>query len=240
MKIEELLIEVKNLRKTNDHHAAYSLLTEKLDPNDYQTLLFFNHPVWWTEIKAGICQLSRRSSKDADFLKEVWKNSDFIYAFHRHMKHLPSNDQHLCKILDQDYIASISETRSIHWIVKDKYSKPWGMISLTDMSLTHKRSEVLLGILDGAPHGLALAAMLTLFQFYFKVIKFNKLVSLIYVDNQHSLKGTLHLGFKQEGHLRKHVTDPKTNDFIDLIQTGLVYDDAFNESNARLMKRLLS
>ena len=94
-------------------------------------------------------------------------------------------------------------------------------------------------MLEIAPIGLSTAAMLMLFQFYFKAIKFNKLQTFVYEDNPHSLKGTLHLGFKEEGRLRKHVLDPRSNKYIDLIQTGLLAEDAFTESNKRLMNRLL-
>jgi diamine N-acetyltransferase len=240
MKIEALLCEASKLRTKNQHQLAYNLLSENLDPIKYQALLFEHHPVWWSDIKAGICQLSRRSGKDIVFLKEVWALPDFTYSFHRHMKQLPSDDDKLYKILNKEHSALVSETRAIHWIIKDKYHRPWGLLSLTDISLLHRRSEVLLGVLHGAPQGLATAAMLILFQFYFKAIKFNKLLSLIYEDNQHSLKGTLHLGFKQEGYLKKHVIDPKSNQYVNLIQTGLICDEAFNESNNRLMRRLLS
>ena len=240
MKIEELLCEARKLRARNQHQLAYNILIKNLDPIKYQSILFEHHPVWWFDIKAGICQLSRRSSKDIDFVKEVWKRPDFTYSFHRHMKQLPSDDEKLCEILNKEHSALVSETHAIHWVVKDKYAKPWGLLSLTDISLIHRRSEVLLGVLNGAPQGLATAAMLILFQYYFQVIKFNKLLSFIYEDNQNSLKGTIHLGFKQEGHLKKHVIDPKSNKYVDLIQTGLVCDEAFTERNKRLMRRLLS
>jgi diamine N-acetyltransferase len=240
MDIEKLLNEASKLRMRNQQQLAYNLLSENLDPIKYQALLFEHHPVWWSDIEAGICKLSRRSSKDIDFLKEVWKNPDFTYSFHRHMKQLPSDDENLRNILNKENSALISETRAMHWIVKDKYAEPWGLLSLTDISLIHRRSEVLLGLLQGAPQGLAVAAMLILFQFYFKVIKFNKLQSLIYEDNYHSLKGTLHLGFKQEGYLKEHVIDPKSRKYVNLIQTGLICNEAFTESNKRLMKRLLS
>jgi hypothetical protein len=96
------------------------------------------------------------------------------------------------------------------------------------------------GVLDGAPRGLSTAAMLMLFQFYFKAIKFNKLLSFVYEDNPHSLKGTLHIGFKEEGRFKKHVIDPRSNQYVNLIQTGLLAEDAFSENNKRLMQRLLS
>jgi len=73
MNIEELLNEASKLRMRNQQQLAYNLLSENLDPIKYQALLFEHHPVWWSDIEAGICKLSRRSSKDIEFLKEVWK-----------------------------------------------------------------------------------------------------------------------------------------------------------------------
>lgn len=98
----------------------------------------------------------------------------------------------------------------------------------------------MLGILPNSPKGLSIAAMLIIFQFYFKGMKFNKLYAYIYDNNLHSLKSTLHLGFKEEGCLRKHVFDPKLNKYVDLIQTSILAEDAFNPMAKRLMQRLLS
>jgi diamine N-acetyltransferase len=236
----ELLAKARALRLERKHEAAFELLSANLDSAKYQNLLFENHPIWWSEIKAGICQLSRRSSNDIDFVREIWNQKDFIYSFHRHANSLPNDNEKLAQLLDKEYLALVSESHAVHWIVKDRTGKPWGLLSITGISLTHKRAEVLLGVADGAPRGLSTAAMLMLFQFYFKAIKFNKLLSFVYEDNLHSLKGTLHLGFKQEGYLKKHVIDPKSHQYVNLIQTGLTSDEAFNESNRRLMRRLLS
>lgn len=236
----EFIEKAKLLRLNRKHEAAFELLSDNLDSVKYRNLLFENHPIWWAEIKAGICQLSRRSSIDIGFIRQIWTQKDFIYSFHRHANELPEDIDKLAQLLDKEYFALVSETHAIHWIVKDKNGKPWGLISITGVSLNHKRAEVLLGILDGAPAGLSTAAMLILFQYYFKAIKFNKLISFIYTDNQHSLKGTLHLGFKEEGYFKNHVVDPRSNKYVDLIQTGLLADDAFSQNNKRLMQRLLS
>lgn len=236
----ELISKVRALRSELKHEAAHELLLANLDSVKYQNLLFENHPIWWSEIKAGICLLTRRSGKDSDFVRQIWTQKDFIYSFHRHANSLPNENEKLAHLLDKEYLALVSESHAIHWIVKDRTGSPWGLLSITGISLIHKRAEVLLGILDGAPRGLSTAAMLMLFQFYFKAIKFNKLLSFVYEDNSHSLKGTLHLGFKEEGRLRKHVLDPRSNNYVDLIQTGLLAEDAFSENNKRLMKRLLS
>jgi RimJ/RimL family protein N-acetyltransferase len=83
------------------------------------------------------------------------------------------------------------------------------------------------------------AAMLMLYQFYFKIMKFNKLVSMVYPENIQSFKSTMHLGFKKEGDLRRHARDPKTGAFSDMVQLGLLEADAFGPGNQRLMQRLL-
>ena len=235
-----ILNEALRLRKKSQHQDAFELLSANLDSVKNQNLLFENHPIWWSEIKAGICQLSRRSSKDIDFVRQIWGQKDFIYSFHRHANKLPDEDDKLKQLLDREFLALVSESHAVHWIVKDQTGKPWGLLSITGISLIHKRAEVLLGVLDGAPRGLSTAAMLMLFQFYFKAIKFNKLLSFVYEDNPHSLKGTLHLGFKEEGRFKKHVFDPRSNHYVDLIQTGLLAEEAFSDRNKRLMKRLLS
>ena len=240
MENKTLINEVRRLHSQKQHQSAFNLLNSSLDQIKYRNLLFENHPIWWSDIKAGICQLSRRSSKDIDFVRQIWGQQDFIYSFHRHANNLPDDDDKLKQLLDREYLALVSESHAVHWIVKDQTGKPWGLLSITGISLIHKRAEVLLGILDGAPRGLSTAAMLMLFQFYFKAIKFNKLLSFIYEDNPHSLKGTLHLGFKEEGRFKKHVVEPRSNQYVNLIQTGLLAEDAFSESNNRLMKRLLS
>ena len=237
---EILIAKARQLHKDRFHKDAHDLLVANLDREKFSNFVFENHPIWWSEIKAGICQLSRRSSKDIDFVRRIWAQKDFIYSFHRHANNLPDDNKKLAQLLDKEYLALVSESHAIHWIVKDRTGKPWGLISITGISLTHKRAEVLLGVLDGAPGGLSTAAMLMLFQFYFKAIKFNKLLSFVYEDNPHSLKGTLHIGFKEEGRFKKHVIDPRSNQYVNLIQTGLLAEDAFSENNKRLMQRLLS
>jgi len=240
MEISELIAQSRRLHEARQHESAYFLLADNLDAAKFQNLLFENHPIWWAEIKAGICRLSRRNSSDLDFVRDVWGHKDFIYSFHRYANSLPNEKDKLAHLLDKEYLALVSESNAIHWIVKDVHGIPWGLLSITGISITHKRAEVLLGVLEGAPKGLSTAAMLMLFQFFFKAIKFNKLLSFVFADNPHSLKGTLHLGFKEEGRFRKHTLDPRTNQYVDLIQTGLLSDEAFTKSNERLMKRLLS
>ncbi len=102
--------------------------------------------------------------------------------------------------------------------MRSRAGTPFGLLSLTDVSPQHRRAEVLLGVLPEAPFAIVTTAMLLLFQFFFRVVRFNKLYALVFTDNSHSLKSTLHLGFRQE---------------------GLLAQDAFSPGNLRLMRKLL-
>lgn len=195
--------------------------------------------LWRLNIESKAGKLTRRQGMDAMFMRELWANRAFMQSFHRLSRELPSSDEHLVKVLNDEYTSPIERSRAVHWVIRDGDDRPWGLLSLTDVSLLHRRAEVLLGVLPEAPFGLATASMLMLFNYYFNALKFNKLYSLVFADNEHSLKGTLHLGFKQEGLLKSHTFDPVSQSFSDLIQTGLLKTDAFSPSNMRLMDKLL-
>jgi RimJ/RimL family protein N-acetyltransferase len=241
MDIQAVHTQARDLRTQRKFQEAYQFVVDKT--HELQGLKGFaweNQPIFWNDIAAGMCKLTRRNASDAPFIQELWREKDFLYSFHRHATDLPKTKGELEKILEREFISTMGASKSLHWIVRDKRSQPWGILSLTDISLAHKRAEVLLGVLPGAPTGLSVSAMLILFYFFFKVMKFNKLYSLVYDDNMHSLKGTLHLGFREEGRLRKHVVDPKSGKYVDLVQTGLLVEDAFNPRTKRLMQRLFS
>ena len=190
-------------------------------------------------LRSRSCVLTRRNADDAAFMRMLWADPVFMRSFHRLAPPLPVADHELQRILNVEFQNPVAKSRALHWTVRDPRGRPWGLLSLTDVSLLHKRAEVLLGVLPGAPFGLATAVMLMLSHFYFTTNKFNKLYSMVFADNPHSLKGTLHLGFKQEGLLRHHTLDPASQTCVDVIQTGLLAKDAFSPSNIRLMKKLL-
>lgn len=241
MDINEIMIKARDLRTQRKFQEAYQFVVDRTHAlQGLKGVAWEHQPIFWSDIESGMCKLTRRNASDANFIEELWREQDFLYSFHRHASKLPKTKQELEKILEREFISTMGSSKSLHWIVRDKSTKPWGILSLTDISLLHKRAEVLLGVLPNAPQGLSVSAMLVLFRFYFKVMKFNKLCSLVYDDNMHSLKGALHLGFKEEGRLRKHVLDPKSGKYVDLIQTGLLAEDAFNPTTQRLMQRLLS
>lgn len=162
-----------------------------------------------------------------------------MHEFHRLAPPLPTSDLELAAALEREFTSPIERCPAAHWVVRSPTGTPFGLLSLTDVSLQHRRAEVLLGVLPEAPFAIVTTAMLLLFQFFFRVVRFNKLYSLVFTDNSHSLKSTLHLGFRQEGLLAQHILDPDSQTFVDLIQTGLLAQDAFSPGNLRLMRKLL-
>jgi RimJ/RimL family protein N-acetyltransferase len=229
------------LRSEYRFTEAYNFISNITYRNLISSLFIWAHqPILWSDITAGVCKLTRRKQEDAEFIAYLWKNKNFVYQFHRQSQDLTGDLELLKLTLDKEYTSTITELNQLHWIVRDKSGKPYGLLSLTNISLDNKSAEVLLGVESNAPIGLATAAMLILFQFFFKAMGFNKLYSFVYEDNPHSLKGTLHLGFKREGLLREHVIDPKSNKYVNLIQTGLLASEVDSISNQRLMNRLLS
>jgi len=198
-----------------------------------------HHPRLWSDIRARSCVLSRRGPADLSFLRKLWSDKTFLRQFHRQAPELPVSDLRLTEILRQEFAALLQDSHALHFIVRDREGGARGLLSLVDLSLQHRRAEVLLGVLPNAPFGLATAAMLMLFQFYFKALRFHKLYSLVYPDNPHSLAGTLHLGFRIEGRLKEEVYDASTDGHSDLIRTGLLAEDAFTPGNRRLMERRL-
>ncbi len=237
--IKEVLKTARQLRAEGKIKESFELVQSSTGTNKIPDSLVWQHQTFfWNDISAGNCLLTRRQGSDASFIKKLWADAEFVHRFNRLAARIPQQLTDLERILNSEYVSLVTDSNSIHWIVRDKWRKPWGVISLTNISLTHKRAEVLMGVMAGAPFGLATAAMLLLFKFYFGVLRFQKLYTLTFDDNEHSLRGVLHLGFKTEGRFRNHFYEQSTNSFVDLVQAGLLAEEAFSASNKRLMQRL--
>ncbi len=196
--------------------------------------------MFWQDHRAGNCILTRRKGADAAFIQALWQDKKFIKSFHRLAGKLPAKLADLQTILDNEFTSLIKDASTLHWVIRDSNHKPWGILSLTNISLAHQRAELLLGVIPGAPFGLTATAMLILFDFFFKGMNFQKLYTLTYDDNESTLKGVLHLGFQIEGRLRNHVKDPETSSFLDLIQAGLLAQEAFSPGNTRVRQKLFT
>ena len=229
----------RQLRAEGKFTESWQLVNSELGPSpEYASLIWQHQPLFWSTIESGSCRLTRRHGADADFMRELWSDCNFKQNFHRQAPDLPAEDE-LKRVLNLEFVSLLSESKSIHWVIRDKKLRPWGLLSLTDVSLQHRRAEVLIGLKDGAPLGLTIAAMLSMFEFFFGVMQFKKMLALIYGDNPHALKVALKLGFKLEGHLKEHMQDPKSQKFVDLLQLGVFRGDALSAGNTHLAMRLM-
>ena len=234
-----VLQAARQLRAEGKFTECYQLVNSELSPSaEYASLIWQHQPLFWSNIDSGPCRLTRRHGADADFLRELWSDCNFKQNFHRQAPDLPAGDE-LKRVLNLEFVSLLSESKSIHWVIRDKKLRPWGLLSLTDVSLQHRRAEVLIGLKDGAPLGLTIAAMLSMFEFFFGVMQFKKMLALIYGDNPHALKVALKLGFKLEGHLKEHMQDPKSQKFVDLLQLGVFRGEALSAGNTHLAMRLM-
>ena len=206
---------------------------------EHEALVWQHQPFFWSNIHAGNYSLTRRDSSDADFIESLWGDTNFRRRFHRQAVDLPPRVQ-LEKLLRGEFLSLIGESKALHWIIRDKIGQAQGLLSLTEISMQHRRAEVLLGLSPKAPVGMAAAAIFMLFQFFFRAMKFFKLVSMIYTDNDIALRTTVHLGFRIEGMLRGHMLDPASGHYVDMYQLGLLENEAFGLTNQRLMRRLLT
>ena len=226
------------LRKLGNFDEAYELIlnTQELTPKYPR---WVHHPFFWKKLVGGKVILTRRSPSDATFLRKIWKNKEFLNNFNCLADELPQSNNELIQILFNEYYYTIDQNNELHWIIRDQHNTPWGILSLIDISLIHKKAEILIGVLPGTPISVAPTAMLTLIKFYFDLMKFNKIYSYVRSDNVHSLKGTLHLGFKLEGTLCDEIFNPIENKYATLYRTGLLKQQAQKTLSSKLAARLL-
>jgi len=237
--VSELLDRTRALRAQGKYAESHALILQAdLSRVSGAELIEWEHrPFVWQPIRSEGSMLTRRGPGDLAFVRKFWANTSVLNSFHRNAPALPDSDKQLSRILLGEQTALISESRCLHWIVKDMNEKPWGLISLSEISVLNRRAELLFGMLPKAPFGLSAFAMFSLLDFYFNAMRFNKLTSLIFEDNHPSIKGTLHLGFKIEGRFEKHLYDIKRKEFLNVLQTGLLRDDYLAGSVNPLTRR---
>ena len=199
MNTQEYINISKVLRQKHKFQEAYDYLKIKSQSSDLSDLVWLHNPIFWMDIKAGKCHLSRRKSEDADFISSLWSDDSFLYRFHRLSRKLPKDNNEVAKLLDDEYIATLSESNTLHWVIKDHNDNKHGILSLVNISLGNRNAEILIGMKENAPLGIGISAMLLLFHYYFSNMQFNKLTAHIFEDNKLSLESAKHIGFKVDG-----------------------------------------
>ncbi len=180
--------------------------------------------------------LERASPLHAEYIYSTYANDEFWDKYRRTQKRDVSMMQ-LVEKLEYDAQHSPASLGMLEWVICRRMGDeliPIGFTSLSSYSAGQRRAEFLIGIpeQEDVATGIGLEASLLIFDYAFNVINLHKLVSIVYSYNQQAQANTLALGFVEEGLLRKHFFDSGKQDFIDLIQNGMLLDDF--RQNARL------
>lgn len=189
-------------------------------------------------IKGRRLDLIRRGAQDAAFLRKAWSDRAFMDNFHRQASALPQDDGQLVALLERERRATLLDARNLHWTMVTPTGDRIGMASLVEIALQHGRAELVVGA-PGQQLGAALEATLLLLEFAFGAMRLHKVSSVVYGENRHALRSTLHLGFTPEGVLRDHMRDPATGQFVALHLSALFRPQFLSETNQRLAQRVL-
>ena len=201
------------------------------------------HPNWTHPLPVGKLRLRMLCSTDEDFLARCFSNQEFMNNYHRFAA-INQTRQHIQDTLKQNTRYSILRQKKIHWLIEQTHHpvheqsiyQPIGLASLVDIQLNYQRAEVLIGFPDPVHRGQGtpLATMLLILDFAFNHIGLNKLISIVYGDNQYSQRSTQALGFTQEGFRTDHLRDLQTGEFLSIYENGLLQKDF--RANTRLSR----
>lgn len=227
------------LRQKKRFSEAFDVLCREQENSNNLTFLKWQHqPFFWEPLISAKVTLVREDQSHREFLKSLWENEKFMHDYHRLAPPLHQNDLELASFLDKKHSSILQENSSVQWIICDAHMQPKGVVSLNDISLAHKKAELMIGVVEGTPFYIAPSAALLALDFFFSQMYFEKIYSYVFSDNQLSIKSTEHLGFKKEGYLREHVLNPKTLVREDIIQFGALKSDILTSSNQRLKIKL--
>ena len=207
------------------------------------------HPNWAQPLRGGKLRLRMLCSTDEDFLARCFSNREFMNNYHR-FSAINQTRQHIQDTLKQNTRYSILRRKKLHWLIEETTHpvheqinyQPIGLASLVDIQLNYQRAEMLIGFPDPVHRGqgIPLTAILLILDFAFNHIGFNKLISIVYGDNQYSERSTLALGSTQEGFRPDHLRDLQTGEFLSIYENGLLQRDfRTNARLSRLSARLL-
>lgn len=240
----QTLEEAARLRHAGEFARAREVIRQfkpanSLEQRTTQTVAWAHEPFWWQIVAGRRCRLRRRSMEDAEFIRQMWADANFMSAFNRFARPLPAADSDLARLLAREHASIITDARSIHWTIETQDARKVGILSLVDASLANRRAEILIGVRNFPYSGIAAEAMLLAIEFGFGMMGLHKIYSLIYAGNEVSLRNAEHLGFEIEGRLRQHVVDPATKRPVDLIEVGLLRSDLTKPIFRKLSRRLL-
>lgn len=240
MDLKDKIIDLLVNQEFDNCEALVQTAVERklLNESDSARIRFDANRHWWEDQRGKQFYLRRRGPEDFDFFKELVKTDNFVRRMHISSSGKIS-EQEILRRLNKNARALVTEARSLHWVIRSTSNQPFGLLSLSDFSFDHKRAFLKIGMHPRAPKRASVTAMLLAFQVFFRKLGFHKLCTEIYEDNEISLKGTQNIGFQIEGRLRDQIFDPHRKRYINMIQTGILAEEAFSERNSRLYTQLV-
>lgn len=203
-------------------------------------LLAAHDPRWWEPREGRRCRLRRRGPQDLGFVRRLWQAPGFVDSFNVGAPPLPGDDATLSRILALEQAALPLQSRAIHWVIETLAGERFGVASLVDISVAHRRAEFLVGVHEAPYRGAAAEATLLAIDFAFGVMRLRKLIGLVPAGNRASLQASAHIGFRSEGVLRQHLVHPRSGATIDIVHMAILADDpAARAQQQRVRKRLL-
>lgn len=214
--------------------------------------LFIVDQRWCLPIAGNKIHLAIPGESDLPYLQQCFSDTEFMEQFLPMGRKNQSAESLLLALRRNEF--PVAQSRTVHWIIKkdervDQLQeslvsslKPIGLASLVDIQIAHRRAELLIGIpnQNDRKQASAVIGTLLILDFAFNQIGLHKLTTMVIASNQHSQKSTTSIGFFQEGLRRQYLRDPKSRQWLDCYENGLV-EDEFRESAviARLSRRLL-
>lgn len=231
---------LKQLRRSGRFDAARSLLATALarrDDSALRHLAWQHEPFWWQPLQGRRVQLTRRGPGDLALVRRCWADRDFMRRFNRSAAALPATDDALHEALQRESAAIPGEARALHWTV-NAAGRSWGFVSATEIDLSHRRAELLVGVLPGCSARVSVEASHLALAFLARRAGIERLTAHFYPDNTHAIASARSLGFEVEGVLRGYLREPDGTR-TDLVVAGLQLDEGFFQRSARLRQRLL-
>lgn len=229
------------LRRAGREAEAHALLVRAAAEQRDARLDFLawqHEPFWWQPVTGPRVRLRRRAGCDVALVRRCWADPGFLTGFNRFAARLPGDDATLHALLERERAALASERRALHLTI-EAGDGTVGLVSFTDIAFGHRRAEFLIGVTGGTPARWAAEATLLALDHAAGALRLERLVAYFYPDNRAALSAALGMGFREEGVLRGHVRDAASGRRSDLLVAGVLLDEAWRTTTARLRSRLL-
>lgn len=228
------------LRLSGQFDEARRLLAAQIEryPDPRLKSLAWQHEAfWWQPLQGLRVRLQRRGPDDLALVRRCWADADFMAKFNRMAPPLPADDKALRELLQREQATIVGEANALHWTIHTE-GQALGFVSITNMSLGHRRGEYLIGIHGECSPWVGPEASHLALGFLARLARIERLTAYYYPENRHAIEVSQKLGFNIEGTMRGYLRQPDGSRG-DLVVAGLLLDDAYFARHQRIRRKLL-